>query len=121
MVKDKKCVFLHHAPCDKCGSSDGKSVWSDGHSWCFVCENHQNGVETAEIDLDIPTFIPKAAKPSEAVLGPFVGVFQTIEDRNITLDTCKFYSVTQMISPTFIPMVLVSRSEQLNQRLPLAW
>jgi twinkle protein len=103
MVKDKKCVFLHHAPCDKCGSSDGKSVWSDGHSWCFVCETHQNGVETAEIDLDIPTFIPNAAKPSEAVLGAFVGVFQAIEDRNITLDTCKHYSVTSNDISHFYP------------------
>jgi twinkle protein len=103
MVKDKKCVFLHHAPCDKCGSSDGKSVWSDGHSWCFVCENHQNGVETAEIDLDIPTFIPKAAKLSESVLGAFVGVFQAIEDRNITLDTCKHYSVTSNDISHFYP------------------
>jgi twinkle protein len=103
MVKDKKCVFLHHAPCDKCGSSDGKSVWSDGHSWCFVCETHQNGVETAEIDLDIPTFIPKAAKRSESVLGAFVGVFQAIEDRNITLDTCKHYSVTSNDISHFYP------------------
>lgn len=81
--------FLRHEACEKCGSSDGKSVWSDGHTWCFVCETHQNGAGEAEIVLDIPTLLPKATKPLEAVLERSRG----IPDRGITGDTTKFYGV----------------------------
>ena len=29
--------FVRHMPCDNCGSSDGNSLYSDGHAFCFVC------------------------------------------------------------------------------------
>ena len=29
--------FVHHSPCEQCGSSDANSVYSDGHSYCFSC------------------------------------------------------------------------------------
>lgn len=32
-------ILLFHAPCENCGSSDGNSVYSDGHEWCFVCQH----------------------------------------------------------------------------------
>ena len=31
--------FVRHIPCDNCGSSDGNSLYSDGHTFCFVCHN----------------------------------------------------------------------------------
>lgn len=37
--------FLRHAACEKCGSSDGKSVYSDGHTFCFVCKDKSNYIE----------------------------------------------------------------------------
>ena len=30
--------FLRHEPCELCGSSDGKAIYSDGSTYCFVCE-----------------------------------------------------------------------------------
>ena len=30
--------FVRHEPCESCGSSDAKSVYSDGHSYCFSCQ-----------------------------------------------------------------------------------
>lgn len=30
--------FLHHDACDNCGSSDGLAVYTDGHTYCFVCQ-----------------------------------------------------------------------------------
>lgn len=30
--------FIRHEPCDKCGSSDGKAVYADSSSHCFVCQ-----------------------------------------------------------------------------------
>ncbi|ANM46346.1 DNA primase/helicase [Morganella phage vB_MmoP_MP2] len=37
--EDQTSVFLFHAPCENCGSSDGNSVYSDGHEYCFVCQH----------------------------------------------------------------------------------
>ena len=31
--------FVRHLPCENCGSSDAKSLYSDGHTYCFVCHN----------------------------------------------------------------------------------
>ena len=31
-------VFIKHSSCDSCGSSDGKAVYEDSSTWCFVCE-----------------------------------------------------------------------------------
>ena len=35
--------FVRHMPCDNCGSSDGNSLYSDGHTFCFVCQNRTGG------------------------------------------------------------------------------
>lgn len=32
--------FVKHTHCDACGSTDGNSVYSDGHTHCFVCQAH---------------------------------------------------------------------------------
>ena len=37
--------FIRHEPCPNCGSSDALSVYSDGHTWCFVCHNRTPGTE----------------------------------------------------------------------------
>jgi len=29
--------FLRHDPCNNCSSSDGQAVYTDGHTYCFVC------------------------------------------------------------------------------------
>jgi len=33
--------YLRKEGCDVCGSSDGKAVYDDGHTFCFVCPNEQ--------------------------------------------------------------------------------
>ncbi len=35
--------FVAHLPCDNCGSSDGNSLYSDGHTFCFVCHSRTSG------------------------------------------------------------------------------
>ncbi|QHJ79932.1 MAG: hypothetical protein [Caudoviricetes sp.] len=37
---DSESIFLYHLPCENCGSSDGNGMYSDGHQYCFVCENY---------------------------------------------------------------------------------
>ena len=35
--------FVRHMPCENCVSSDAKSLYSDGHTFCFVCHNRTKG------------------------------------------------------------------------------
>ncbi len=37
--------FVRHAPCNSCGSSDGNSIYTDGHGYCFVCHTYTDGQE----------------------------------------------------------------------------
>lgn len=32
-----------HVPCEECGSSDARVVYTDGHSYCFSCTNYISG------------------------------------------------------------------------------
>lgn len=41
--QEESGVFLYHTRCDKCGSSDGNCKYSDGHTYCFVCNNWEAG------------------------------------------------------------------------------
>ena len=35
--------FVRHLPCENCGSSDANSLYSDGHTFCFVCHHRTRG------------------------------------------------------------------------------
>ena len=35
--------FERHIACDECGSSDGNSLYTDGHTFCFVCHTWKGG------------------------------------------------------------------------------
>ena len=38
--------FERHIPCEECGSSDGNSLYTDGHTFCFVCHTWKGGDNT---------------------------------------------------------------------------
>ena len=35
-------TFIAHLPCQSCGSSDGNSLYDDGHTFCFSCNTYAN-------------------------------------------------------------------------------
>ena len=35
---DEKGVFIRHEPCETCGSSDAKAIYSNGSAFCFSCQ-----------------------------------------------------------------------------------
>ena len=39
MTDEPTSEFIEHIPCEKCGSSDGNSTYTDGHEYCHVCQN----------------------------------------------------------------------------------
>ena len=40
---NEESTFLYHTSCPSCGSSDGNSVYDDGHTYCFVCNHFDSG------------------------------------------------------------------------------
>lgn len=41
--------FLRHDPCETCGSSDAKAVYSSGTAFCFSCGTYYRSVEGGEV------------------------------------------------------------------------
>ena len=70
--------FLHHEACDNCGSSDAKSVYSDGHSYCFSCHHWSPGDSA-----------PLLTYATVNLLGEPV----RLNKRNLSEDTCKKYRI----------------------------
>ena len=76
--------YLFKGPCDACGSSDANATYSDGHTFCFSCENvvqHPDDVDQA----------PPAA-PGQAGGLLSTGAFQALPKRALTEETCRKYS-----------------------------
>jgi len=71
--------FVRHIPCDKCGSSDGNSLYSDGHTFCFVCHNRTGG------DNVIHNRMPKDVT--------LKGSAERLHKRNISEKTNQFYRI----------------------------
>ncbi len=77
--------FVSHLPCDNCGSSNGNSLYDDGHTFCFVCNTHSNNGTTTTKEQPKPmnkdlSFYDNAASTS-------------IPDRGIHSASCLAYGV----------------------------
>jgi twinkle protein len=82
--------FVKHSACDKCGSSDGKAVYSDGHSYCFICHDKQNYVEDEELPDNENLDHTKQVKE----IKPLAEEFGSWKDRGFTPKTVAKYQVT---------------------------
>ena len=74
-------TFLHHAPCSQCGSSDGSSVYSDGHTYCFVCNHFSSG--------ELSSTIVKPKWSTAMLKGDPV----KLRKRGLTEETCRKYRI----------------------------
>ena len=72
--------FLYHEPCDNCGSSDARSVYTDGHSYCFSCHTYSHGDSTP---LSHSSFSPVNN----------LGEPVRLNKRNLSEETCKKYRI----------------------------
>ena len=84
--------FLKHIPCDHCGSTDGNSLYDDGHTHCFVCgkTEFENQIEERSVMRDA---VAPAGATSKKV--DIRGQIRSIPDRGITQQTCEKFGVTQ--------------------------
>ena len=78
--------FIRHIACEHCGSTDGNSLYDDGHTHCFVCNTTEH-----EGEYDLRTLIKDAVAPRPMEIK---GTFKSIPDRGISQQTCEKYGVT---------------------------
>ena len=101
--------FIKHIPCEHCGSTDGNSLYDDGHTHCFVCgktefENQIEQLAKASVERSVMRdAVAPAKKPVE-----IKGTIKSIPDRGITQQTCEKFGVTQDVSKHYYPYTDVS-------------
>lgn len=78
--------FVKHIPCENCGSSDGNSLFDDGHTFCFVCETR---TPAGHVSSDNN----KNNNMQERPLTPLAANAVPLHDRNIKAATARTYSV----------------------------
>ena len=83
--------FVRHLPCDSCGSSDGNSLYSDGHTFCFVCHSRTAG----EDDVIHTHQMSKTIH--------LKGSAERLQKRNISEKTNQFYQIYQYDSTLRFP------------------
>lgn len=88
----QESIFLFHAPCENCGSSDGNSVYSDGHEYCFVCQHRVPGSEERTEKLSSRRRIVGGGKPMSYNVwnfGESNGRYSALTARGISKETCQ--------------------------------
>ena len=78
---EQESEFLKHIPCEECGSSDGNSLYTDGHQYCFVCQTHKKGEDQMNTVVEMPNQIQKSALIN--------GQITHLSARNIKRETCE--------------------------------
>jgi twinkle protein len=79
---------IQRLECPKCGSSDGNTLYDDGHLYCYVCETYTHGDGTITQT--------KAVKPMNKDIKFYDNSSSlSIVDRGITSATCVTYGVRQ--------------------------
>lgn len=84
----EESIFLYHIPCENCGSSDGNSLFSDNHQYCYVCEKYVHP------DGDSPKQHSYGGQRKMAdvySMQELNGGFQALKARGITEETCRKY------------------------------
>ena len=70
--------FLHHSPCENCGSKDNVAVYED-HTYCFGCHDyHKTNGELPEVKKVISNMIE--------------GIYEAIPNRKLDSDTCQKFN-----------------------------
>ncbi len=78
-LADVESEFDRHIACNECGSSDGNSLYTDGHTFCFVCHTWKPGANS-----DTTFTLNKVSMKGEAVRLPKRGLYE---------ETCQKYKI----------------------------
>ena len=77
-----------HTSCPSCGSSDGRSIYVNGQTHCFVCEKHTFPDKNEKTTMEIPTTATDNKRKPQA---SFVqnGKYSDLARRNLSEKTCR--------------------------------
>lgn len=92
--------FIKHAACEHCGSSDGSSLYDDGHQYCHVCHEYTRGDNELQI---VSTYQQTPTKTTKVFQMKQTGEVKAIVDRGISRDTCEYFGVTQADGRHYYP------------------
>ena len=73
--------FVRHMECQNCGSSDGNSLYTDGHTFCFVCNTY------GHVDGE-----PEHS-PTMSTALRLQGSAQRLSKRNLSEKVCQQYKI----------------------------
>ena len=68
--------FVKHLPCTTCSSSDGMALYSDGHTFCFVCNTTTRGIDN--------NMVATSNTRGDLLQGEAI----SLPKRKLTLETC---------------------------------
>ena len=81
--------FLYHIPCDNCGSSDGNSLYSDGHTFCFVCDHRTPPTDNNDKEVKHMSPTTHSKGSNLMTFGENSGQYMALPKRGIQLETCQ--------------------------------
>lgn len=82
--QEEASEFVCHMPCEKCGSSDANSLYTDNHQYCHACEAYV----PADPNAERPT-VQRSAEV--ASMGAHEGRYEALQKRGINKETCQKY------------------------------
>ena len=80
-TQNSESEFVRHCACDECGSSDGNSLYTDGHSFCFVCQTYKQSPD----QVNITTVTTNDFR--------LQGSAQRLQARGLSEETCQKYKI----------------------------
>jgi twinkle protein len=84
-TEQQDSTFISHEPCEKCGSSDARATYDDGHSYCFNCQAHEKeGGSNTESKHQATNGSPKVGRS-----GFLWGSVKELRNRSVTEATCR--------------------------------
>lgn len=91
MRQHNKSDFVKHVPCDKCGSSDGNALYTDGHTFCFVCEKHDGSISDIK---------EQKRERMDKNITPITDVFRGIPRRGLTEAAIQKFEIDVCVDKT---------------------
>ena len=77
--QSEESTFIRHEACDNCGSSDGKAVYSNGGTYCFVCDDWGRGEDGS---------VTHHAPPQKNTQ-LWAGTSQGVRERGLSEESCR--------------------------------
>lgn len=94
-------TFIAHLPCQSCGSSDGNSLYDDGHTFCFSCNTYANPNKSIQpnqkVNMQINTTLlqgePKALPKRNITLeSSTLWKYEIAEDKGQKVQVATYYN-----------------------------